>query len=191
MPKENKHDRFSRELCEGLLSHFGPDYAYDTSGGEHSLLKRTTFGCQRIGVVLSGANAPYKSLEFHLGVSHNSFQEIVARLELEKDYPTCLDHFWSTTFNCIKHFIPGSTAGMGIWQIDLNCSGQKYVKTVLPNLRAVSGAFFARFSDLVNGVSPRMVTLCLCRAGFRVGFAHGEALEIRVCGRGLSCDGPR
>ena len=42
----------------------------------------------------------------------------------------------------------------------------------------------------VYGVSPRMVTFILTRSEFRAGFAHGETLEIRVCGRGLSCDGP-
>ena len=40
---------------------------------------------------------------------------------------------------------------------------------------------------LVDGVSPRMVTILLTWPEFRAGFAHGETLEIRVCGRGLSC----
>ena len=40
---------------------------------------------------------------------------------------------------------------------------------------------------MVDGVSPRMVTFILNRPEFR-GFAHGEALGIRVCGRGPSCD---
>ena len=31
---------------------------------------------------------------------------------------------------------------------------------------------------VISGVSPRKVTLYLIRSGFRVGFAHGEALEI-------------
>ena len=38
----------------------------------------------------------------------------------------------------------------------------------------------------VDGVSPRMVTILLTRPEFRAGFAHGETLEIRVGGRGLS-----
>ena len=42
-----------------------------------------------------------------------------------------------------------------------------------------------------QGVSPRIVTSFLNGPGFRAGCAHGETLEIRVCGRALSCDGPR
>jgi hypothetical protein len=42
-----------------------------------------------------------------------------------------------------------------------------------------------------NGTSPRTVTSVLKWTGYRAGFAHGETLEIRVCGRGLSCDGPQ
>jgi hypothetical protein len=37
-----------------------------------------------------------------------------------------------------------------------------------------------------NGTSPRTVTSVLKWTGYRAGFAHGETLEIRVCGRGLS-----
>ena len=41
--------------------------------------------------------------------------------------------------------------------------------------------------SFIDGVSPRMVTFILNRPDFRAGYAHGETLEIRECGRGPSC----
>ena len=147
MARENKHDRFSRELCEGLLPHFGPGYIY-RSGRPHSLVMQTAFGSQRCGVLLPSGYGGAKRLEFVLGVRHDRFQDVVSRLSLDDSYPADIDHFWSTSFNCIRHLVPGTDASMGCWEILLRDSGGDYVPVVLPALRALSDAFFTKFSDL-------------------------------------------
>jgi hypothetical protein len=148
MVREGKHDRFSHELCELLSPYFAPDHAYQPGIGNW-LLKRTPFGTQRIGVILSGANAPFKQLEFHLGLRYDAYQTVACRLGLEEQYPDGSDHFWNTTFNCIKHFPPaGNRDARGMWSINLNSPGQEYVPDIWPVLTAVSEAFFRRFSDI-------------------------------------------
>jgi len=148
MAKEGKHDRFSRELCESLSPYFAPDYAYQPRIGNW-LLKRTRFGSQRIGVALSGANAPLKHLEFRLGLRYDAYETVVRRLGLEERYPDGTDHFWNTTFNCIKHFPPPENGdARGMWSINLDSRGQEYVSNIWPTLTSVSETFFANFSDI-------------------------------------------
>jgi hypothetical protein len=147
MAREGKHDRFSRELCEELSPHF-PDYAHQYGIG-HWLLKRTPFGSQIIEVILSGANAPFKHLEFRLGVRYDAYQAVACRLGLEGRYPDGCAHFWSTTFNCIKHFPPPRNGNArGEWSINLNTPGHEYVPEIWPVLTGVSEGFFERFSDI-------------------------------------------
>jgi hypothetical protein len=68
---------------------------------------------------------------------------------LEEQYPDGSDHFWSTTFNCIKHFpTPGNGDASGSWSINLNSPAQEYVPSISRVLIPVSKAFFARFSDI-------------------------------------------
>lgn len=146
MARESNHDRFSRELCEGLLPHFGPGYSHQCGRG-HSLVKTTAFGSQRCGVILSGPQ-PWKRLDFALGVRQLKFHEVVLRLGLEESFPPELDHFWSTSFNCIRRLVPGTEAEMGHWSIDLRRPGGDYVPTVLPALLDVALAFFNAFGSL-------------------------------------------
>jgi hypothetical protein len=147
MPREGKHDRFARELCEGLVPHF-PGYSHQ-SGSGHWLSKPMPSGSQIIEVLLSGANAPYKQLEFCLGVRYDAYQAVVCRLGLQERYPDGSPHFWTTTFNCIKHFPPPpNIRANGAWSINLDTPGHVYIPDICPVLTPVSEAFFNRFSDI-------------------------------------------
>src|ERR1043166_8753266 len=184
MRSEAKHTRFSRELCEGLLPHFGPGYEYQSRRG-HSLVKKTAFGSQRCGVLLTSGTGGVKRLDFAVGVRHERFQEIVLRLGLDDSYPPEADHFWGTSFNAIRHLVPGSEAEMGHWTVYLSRPGSDYVAAVLPALRPVSQAFFAMFSDLRaarDAIVRHDATLFACQAWQQVAIADlalGDYAHLR------------
>ena len=145
MPREGKHDRFGRLVCESLKPHLGEAYHY-TGAPHHGFRRERPFGHESVMVHLWGKYAPHRHLEFMLGVWHEKYEAVRLRLGLE---PTLAgaDHFWQTTFNLRGHWpIPGTHSGR--WDANLDENPSALAPEIVPFLNDAIHAVFGTCADL-------------------------------------------
>jgi hypothetical protein len=145
MPKEGKNDRFARRVCESLKPHLGGAFDY-VGPPSHELRQQTSFGYQTVGVHLWGANAPYRHLEFTLGVWHDAFEKARLRLDLEPTLEGAL-HFWQTTGNLGSGWDQFKNR-KGTWDGNLNEDPAQLMPEIVPYLSEAMRTVFDACADL-------------------------------------------
>ena len=145
MPREGKHDRFGRRLCEALKPHLGEDYRY-TGAPQHGFRRKTAFGHESVMVHIWGAHAPKRHLEFMLGVWHDKYEATRLQLGIE---PTLAgaDHFWQTTFNLRGHWSIAVTHE-GRWNANLDENPSVLAPEIVPFLADAMHVVFNACADL-------------------------------------------
>ncbi|HYG34306.1 MAG TPA: hypothetical protein VEC99_05955 [Clostridia bacterium] len=93
-----------------------------------------------------GAHAPYRHLEFMLGVWHEQYEATRLQLGLE---PTLsgANHFWQTTFNLRGHWSIAGTHD-GRWNANLDENPSDLAPEIVPFLTDAIHVFFSACANL-------------------------------------------
>lgn len=145
MPRERKHDRLGRLVCEALKPHVGEGYQH-TGAPHHGFRRKTDFGHESVMVHLWGKYAPEIHLEFMFGVWHDKYERARLQLGLE---PTLAGahHFWQTTFNLRGHWAIAGTPN-GRWDANLDENPAALIPAIVPFLTDAMPVFFGACADL-------------------------------------------